>query len=141
MPEKESTIDQTLRHPLCLGIIFVLAVYLVLIGCYISHYEMNLTALYNLGAQDSAYQQALIDPGVLVYKNYGYDGQYNYYLVKDFPLQGKFSNPRTADILSVPGMVIFMGRSFLAASHCPGFNQSAQHRWRDVFTLSNGVRE
>ncbi len=90
------------RHPLFIGMAFVLIICLLLISSNISSYEMNLSSLIQISQTDPGYQPDKIDKGYVVYKEGGYDGQYNYYLIKDFPLKGNFRNPFRAQRILYP---------------------------------------
>ena len=80
-------------NPNSVIIIFVLLVYAILIIGSICHYELSLSSLFQISSESSYYQPGLLDKGTVVFKQGGYDGQFNYYMVKDFPLRGQFNNP------------------------------------------------
>ncbi|MDI6784602.1 MAG: hypothetical protein QME64_10985, partial [bacterium] len=71
----------------------VLVVYIILIIIYIYPYQNNLSSLVKLDANDPNYRADLIPPGTIVFQGSGYDGQYNFYIVKDLFFQGTFNDP------------------------------------------------
>jgi len=93
------------RHPLFIGMVFVLVICLLFIATSICPYDMNLSSLIQISQTEPFYNSNHIDKGYVVFKSGGYDGQYNYYLIKDFPLKGDFKNPFRVQRIFYPFLV------------------------------------
>ncbi|MFB3894972.1 MAG: hypothetical protein ACE14V_01585 [bacterium] len=86
-----------LNHPkiikeLLLPIVIVIAVYVVLIAVYIHPYQYKLSSLVKFDVQEPNYRPELIPSGTVVFQGNGYDGQYNFYIIKDLWFRGTFTD-------------------------------------------------
>jgi hypothetical protein len=70
----------------------IIAIYLILIAVYLHPYEYNISSLVKLDAQEPNYHAELIPSGAVVFQGNGYDGQYNFYIIKDLWFKGSFND-------------------------------------------------
>jgi hypothetical protein len=93
---------------LLIPIAIVIAIYLVLIAIYIHPYQNNISSLVKLDALEPNYRLELIPTGTVVFLGNGYDGQYNFYIIKDLWFHGTFNDAFRYQRILYPILVNFL---------------------------------
>lgn len=104
----QRTIFKEIKESFPIQVIFVFAVYIFLIFFCIRPYQYNLSSLVKIDAQDPHYRPEIIPSGTIVFQGYGYDGQYNFYIVKDLIFKGTFTDAFRYQRVLYPALIKFI---------------------------------
>lgn len=131
-PSSESGESGSRKHTLrAVGVVAVsIAVYLLLILYNIAPYDYNPSCMIRFGVENAYFYPVALEPNLVVFSDpdsggVGYDGQFYYYIVKDF-FMGEWTvpNPFRAQRILYPllSYVLAFGRADLLPYSMPAVN-------------------